>query len=160
MTEVEFGGFYEREYRAVVALAYALTGDRGVAADIAQDAFLAAWRDWDRVSAYECPEGWLRRVLVNMARSRWRRTRTEVRGLLRLSNERSGTGLAPSLESEAFWAEVRALPRRQAQVLALFYAEDRPVHDVAVVLGVSEGTVRALLHQGRQTLARRLKEDS
>src|SRR3972149_8430222 len=56
-----FESFYRGEYRAVVGLAYALSGSRLAAEDIAQDAFLAAHRQWDRVAFYEQPESWVRR---------------------------------------------------------------------------------------------------
>ena len=55
-----------------------------------------------------------------------------------------------------FWAAVRSLPRQQAAVLTLHYYEDLPVADIAVVLDLAEGTVKAHLHKGRAGLARRL----
>lgn len=58
-----------------------------------------------------------------------------------------------------FWAAVRSLPRRQAAVIALHYYEDLPVADIAAVLGIAEGTVKAHLHKGRESLARRLGAD-
>ena len=58
-----------------------------------------------------------------------------------------------------FWAAVRSLPRRQAQVVALFYLEDRAIADVAAILDMSPGTVKRHLHDGRRKLARRLQEE-
>jgi len=58
-----------------------------------------------------------------------------------------------------FWAAVRALPRRQAQVMALYYLEDRSVAQVAEILDVTLGTVKRHLHNGRQALARRLRSE-
>jgi DNA-directed RNA polymerase specialized sigma24 family protein len=55
-----------------------------------------------------------------------------------------------------FWRTVRSLPRRQAQVLALRYLEDRSDAEIAHILGCSEATVRAHLHNGRTELAVRL----
>jgi RNA polymerase sigma-70 factor, ECF subfamily len=52
---------------------------------------------------------------------------------------------------------VRALPRRQAQVVALHYLEDRPVAEIADALGIASGTVKKHLHDGRRELARRLE---
>src|SRR6476646_2194102 len=54
-----FEEFYEREFAAVVGLAYALSGNRSGAEDLAQEAFLLAHRDWDRVGTYGCV-GWSR----------------------------------------------------------------------------------------------------
>jgi RNA polymerase sigma-70 factor, ECF subfamily len=56
------------------------------------------------------------------------------------------------------WRAVRALPRRQAQVIALRYVADASVAEIAETLGLAEGTVKAQLHRGRQALAARLGE--
>ncbi len=151
---VSFESVYESERAALVGLALVLSGDTSVAEDLAQEAFLRLHERWGRVSQYENPGAWLRHVLVNLATSRRRRMLSEARALLRLNRERP-VGVALAWD-EAFWAVVRRLPRRQAQALALFYLEDHSVSDVAAILGCAEGTVRALLHQGRQALATRL----
>ena len=54
---------------------------------------------------------------------------------------------------------MRALPRRQAQVVALFYVDDRSVADIALVLECAEGTVKAHLHKARGALAVALDPD-
>ena len=59
-------------------------------------------------------------------------------------------------QHERFWAEVRQLPRRQAQVIALHYMYDLSVADVAATLGCAEGTVKVHLSRGRAALAPRL----
>lgn len=61
-----------------------------------------------------------------------------------------------SEESETFWAEVRRLPRRQAQSIALFYVYDLGVAEIARTLGCSEGSVKVHLSRGRAALASRL----
>ena len=59
-------------------------------------------------------------------------------------------------DGDRFWAEVRRLPRRQAQATALFYALDLPVSEVAATRGCAEGTVKAHLSRARSGLAVRL----
>ena len=147
---------YQRDYAAVVGLVYGLTGSRWVAEDLAQEAFLRAHRDWPRVEGMESPGGWVRRVALNLARSRWRRLRIETTARLRADSGRQSAHIDPDPESEAFWDEVRRLPSRQAQAIALHYVEDLPVSEIADVLGVADGTVKALLHQGRERLQRQL----
>ena len=51
----DFEEFYLHEYSTVVGLAYALSGSRWAAEDMAQEAFLAAHRNWDRIAEYEKP---------------------------------------------------------------------------------------------------------
>ena len=54
-------------------LAYALSGNRSLAEDLAQEAFLAAYRNWPRVSTYEQPGAWVRRIVANLSVSAFRR---------------------------------------------------------------------------------------
>jgi RNA polymerase sigma-70 factor (ECF subfamily) len=153
-----FEDFYRQEYRAVVALAYALSGNRWTAEDLAQDAFVAVHRDWARVAHLEHPASWVRRVVSNMAVSAFRRRVAEARALARLSRGSPRVAELPA-EAEEFWRVVRGLPRRQAQVVALFYLEDMAVADIAGVLGMATGTVKKHLYDGRQALAQRLRDD-
>ncbi|MGD2102634.1 MAG: SigE family RNA polymerase sigma factor [Acidimicrobiia bacterium] len=147
---------YQSDYATVVGLVYGLTGSRWVAEDLAQEAFLRAHRDWGNVGAMNSPGGWVRRVALNLARSRWRRLQTESAARLKISSSDHAPGPEPDAAVEGFWREVRRLPSRQAQAVALHYVEDLSVSEIAVVLGVAEGTVKALLHQGRQRLRRQL----
>lgn len=146
--------FFRDEYPAVVSLVYGLSGSRAAAEDVAQEAFLRAHRDWVRVEAMDSPQGWVRRVAINLATSRWRRLRAEASALARPSPDVSL--VPPDDHLSAFWQEVRRLPTRQAQAVALHYLEDMPVDEIAAVLGVAEGTVKALLSQGRERLRREL----
>ena len=59
-------------------------------------------------------------------------------------------------DGDRFWSEVRRLPKRQAQVTALFYALDLPVSEVAHTLGCADGTVKVHLSRARAELATRL----
>lgn len=148
-----FENFYRREYRPVVALAYALSGSRSGAEDLAQEAFIVAHRQWDRVGRFDRPDAWIRRVVANMAVSAYRRRVAEMKALSRLSGrEREAL---PELEPEdaEFWAKVRRLPDRQAQAVTLFYLEDRPVAEIATIMNCTENTAKAHLHKARKNLA-------
>jgi len=151
-----FEDFYEKEYSAVVGLAYALSGSRSGAEDLAQDAFLAAYSNWHRIAGYEQPGAWVRRVVANRSVSSFRRRTAEAKALALTALGRRSE--IPDLGSSDpdFWDAVRSLPRRQSQVVALFYLEDLPIADVADILEMSPGTVKRHLHNGRSTLRRRL----
>ena len=112
---------------------------------------------------YESPAGWVRWVTTNRCVSGFHKARHEIEALIRLGRTRPVAVDLPEPDRE-LWAAVRALPARQAQVLALVFMEDRRPAEVAAVLGVSEDTVRTHLRRGRLGLARRLgvpvKEES
>jgi RNA polymerase sigma-70 factor (ECF subfamily) len=81
-----------------------------------------------------------------------RRRVAEARALARLA-ARAAPPAELALEDDAFWRAVRALPRRQAQVVALRYVEDRSLADIAEILECAEGTVKAHLFKARHALA-------
>lgn len=143
------------EYRQVLALAMVLTGSRVLAEDVAQDAFAAAFESWDGL---ENPAGWVRSVVANKVRSGWRRVDAERRAVERLDHPMVVGGEFPA-ETEEFWGLVRSLPARQAQTIALFYLEDRPVSEIAEILGCGESTARVHLMRGRRRLAKLLGVD-
>jgi len=151
-----FDAFYGREMPKLVALARALCGP-AIAEDIAQEALLAAYRRWDDVARFDEPGLWVRRVCVNLATSFLRRRTIEARSVLRLAGRRTFPDMLP--EHETFWSHVRALPRRQAQAVALRYVYDLSVADVAATLGCSEGAAKVHLSRGRQALGRLIAAD-
>ncbi len=152
---LSFDAFYASEFEAVAGLAYALSGSRLAAEDLAQEAFLAAYRRWDEIGRYESPGGWVRRVVANRSVSVIRRRVVEAKALTRLAEP---VHRLPELSPEAcgVWRAVRRLPDRQAQVIALFYLEDLPLDDIASILDLSVETVRTHLRRARKKLARRL----
>jgi RNA polymerase sigma factor (sigma-70 family) len=153
-----FEDFFTAEYRRVVGLAAVLCGRRAVAEELAQDAFVAAFRRWERISGYDDPAAWIRRVTLNLATSAFRRRTREAKALIRLA-ARHHPSAELTVEDSQFWEVVRGLPSRQAQCVALRYLEDRSVADIAYVLGISESTVRVHLHHALTTLAVVLDED-
>ena len=79
-----FEVFYRREYTRMVAIARALLRSGASAEDLAQESFLAAHRQWDRIAGYDDPGAWVRRVLINRATSFHRRRGVEWRALNQL----------------------------------------------------------------------------
>jgi hypothetical protein len=88
------------------------------------------------------------RVALNLATSQLRHRAAEARAVARSGLRRASTAAPPEFEdAEPFWQLVRRLPPQQARVVALYYAADRSVAEVAEVLGLAEGTVKAHLHK-------------
>jgi RNA polymerase sigma-70 factor (ECF subfamily) len=150
-----FDAFARRQRRVLVAFAWTLTGDVGLAEDIAQEALHATWLAWDRDGGLDQPEAWARRVVANQATDRVRRAGRERRALGLVGARPDPAVDLPTTDHE-FWDAVRALPARQAQAIALHYLEDRPVAEIAQILGCAAATVKVHLHRGRRALVERL----
>jgi RNA polymerase sigma-70 factor (ECF subfamily) len=156
----EFDDFVRHARARLVGLAYSLTGDRGAAEDLVQDALLATHGAWSDVSA---PLAYARRTVVNLAATRVRSAGRERRAFVRwFGRGETFTELAP-VDAE-FWRAVAALPQRQREVIALHYVEDLPVADIALALDIAPGSVKSALHDARASLRRTLgihgEEDS
>lgn len=157
----DFATFYARHHTSTLAVVLALRGSDVPAEEIVQEAFLAAYRRWDDVAAMDRPDLWVHRVALNTATSRLRRLAAETRALARAAGRRDAdmTSVAPLPDDDLrFWATVRRLPRMQRQVVALHYAADLPVADVAAVLDCPEGTVKSRLHAARERYAALIAE--
>jgi RNA polymerase sigma factor (sigma-70 family) len=136
--------------------------DRELAEDLAQEALLRVAERWDHVGAMDRPDLYAVRVATNLATSWWRR---------RAVHRRAAPRLAASARDDAVWldpdgawsvsvrAAVAALPARQREVVALRFAADLAVADVAAVMGCAEGTVKALTHQALARLRTALGSD-
>jgi len=144
----QFEAFYQRERPGLLTLARALcrTSQPAVAEDIVQDAFVRALERWPQISRYDRPDLWMRRVTMNLATSRHRRLRTQVMGLTRLA-ARTDTIPALSENTTSILTEIRRLPTRQAQVIALKYIDDLSTEEIADVLEMAPGTVRTHLRR-------------
>jgi RNA polymerase sigma factor (sigma-70 family) len=162
-----FDGLYRAEWPAIVALGWSLTGSWATAEELAQDAFVDAYRRWDEVGRLDRPGAWVRRAVINRSASVHRHRAVERRGLARWSSrgqvdadvrssDRTGSAATDRVGDPAFWAAVRALPERQMACVTLHYLEDRSVAEIAEVLDCKAATVKVHLHRARQSLAERL----
>jgi len=159
-----FARLVHRYQDRAFTLARRLTGDPAQAEDLAQEAFLRVYRSLDRFDESRPFLPWLTTILRNLVRNLARKT-------LPMPVEVGGEGLDPQdsrapapperaarAERKArVEAEVARLPAKFREVVALRYLEDRPVRQVASLLGIPEGTVKTHLYRAREILRRRLR---
>ena len=154
----EFDDMYLHEYPQLVRLATVLCGRRDVAEEIVQDAMLKALARWSTVREYDKPGAFVRRIVLNDTTSAIAKRRAELKALVKIGRPRHEEWqLDP--EVDEFWRFVRLLTPRQAQVVALFYGDQQTTGEIAELLALAEGTIRATLAQARDSLrAQLLKE--
>ena len=151
----DFAEFYAATFARLTVQIHAFVGDHAEAQDLVQEAYCRAFARWPRVSTYDDPLGWVRRVAWNLAISRWRRMsllRTRARELA------PPDVAAPSAASVDLARALRRLPANQRQAVVLHYLADMSVADIVTFTGAAEGTVKAWLHRGRAALTSILAE--
>jgi RNA polymerase sigma-70 factor (sigma-E family) len=149
----EFAWLFRAEYTEVVRTAYLLTQDRGTAEDIAQEAFSQLYSHWKKVSHYDRPDAWVRRVAIRLCGKHMRK-----RGRARAELERREEAEEQHASDVDLARAVRSLPGSQRAAIVLFYFEDRPITEVAEMLGCSTSTAKVHLHRARKKLAEALGE--
>ncbi|MEO6713777.1 MAG: sigma-70 family RNA polymerase sigma factor, partial [Mycobacteriales bacterium] len=141
---VDFDAFFTRNYVPVVRTLWSYCGDRAVAEEAAQEAFVRASCQWRQVSAMTAPTAWLYRVARNEVNGHFRRLRARRRAIARhasaVAEEAADIDRAVSVRMA-----MRQLPERQRAVLALHYLADLPVAEIATVLDAPTGTIKSLL---------------
>jgi len=144
LQEAHIDGGFEALYLAhqvrCIRLATVIIGDRSIAEEIVQDAFIEVSRRWENL---DNPAGYLRTAVVNRCRNHLRR----------LEVSRRKAPPPPRLEVDApeldeLWTVLFRLPPRRRAALVLRYYEDLTVPEIARVLGCRPGTVSSLLHRG------------
>ena len=164
VTEAAGGGrlaeLYTRHAAEAIRLAYFLTGDRLLAEDLVQDAFvklagrLVHLRDPGAFDAY------LRRTVVNLANSHFRRRQVEREYLRHSATEPAAVANAPDTDRRhELWTDLQRLPARQRAAIVLRIYEDLPEARVAEILGCRPGTVRSLVSRGLAQLRIHVRSD-
>ena len=151
------GDLYVQHAPEGIRLAFLLTGDRALAEDLVQEAFarlvgrLRHLRDPGAFGAY------LRKTIVNLATSHFRRRRVERAYLERSAGARE-PGTNPNEElDQAMHDAVLRLPERQRAAMVLRFYEDLSDGQTAEHLRCSPGTVRSLVSRGMKTLRSELE---
>jgi RNA polymerase sigma-70 factor (ECF subfamily) len=159
----EFEALYQRHNKEVWAMAYARWMDADTALDIAQEAFLRLWKQWEAGESILNPRAWLLRVARNLAedlaKSSFRRNGTHPPQLM--NGVRSREPLpADALEREETFAQLRGvldqMPEADREILTLRYALDYDANEIADILAINATAVHMRLSRARQRLAERL----
>jgi RNA polymerase sigma-70 factor (sigma-E family) len=146
---------FERKYRPLCRLAHLMLGDRDAAEQVVMDAFVEIFSRWGTIRDVSKADAYLRRSVVNGARSTLRRRSLEARANA-LFHGRSQSTVPPALEASpdpAVLQAVRQLPHRQRAAVVLFFYEDLSEAQIAEILGCTVGTVKSQLSKARAKLA-------
>ncbi len=149
---------FQTDYDALLRFAYLVCGDRSVAQDLVQEAFVRVWRAGRRAEATN-PGAYARSTIVNLARSRFRHASVERRALPTIAERGVVQPHDPGARDE-IWVAMHELSPRERACVALRYYEDMTEQQTADALGVSAGTVKSLMSRAMTKLRAALGDRS
>jgi len=141
---------FNLHYARLVRSLTVICGNSEEAADAVQEAFVKAHLKWRKISTYDDPVGWIRRVAINKVRDGHRSRVRRDRAVERMGHQATLTSEQPAIDEVA--ELLATLPKQQRAAAAMFYVEQLTVLEIAEALEVSEGAVKFHLHQARQKL--------
>jgi RNA polymerase sigma-70 factor (sigma-E family) len=133
-------------------LAYFLVGDRDLAQDLVQEAFLKVFARWGNLREAHSFAAYLNRTIVNLTHKAHRRRRVERRYL---DKQPRLEAVAPEPDYETadeLWRQLQLLPQRQRTAIVLRYYEDLSDHQAAEAMGCSETAIASLVQRALGTL--------
>jgi RNA polymerase sigma-70 factor (sigma-E family) len=138
--------------QALLRFAYVLSGDAHLAEDLVQEVLARMHRRWDRITAMEHAEAYVRTAIARQYLS-WRRRRSAGEAILAEVPEPAAFAEPQQrvLARDQMWRLLAGLPRAQRAVLVLRFYCDLPDDEIATLLGCGESTVRS---QAARALAR------
>jgi DNA-directed RNA polymerase specialized sigma24 family protein len=147
--ETGFAEFYRASYQRCLRAVIAGAGRPDLAEDLVAEAFTRALVSWRTVRDHPAPEAWVVRTALNAGTSWWRWHRREVPlgDHDAAAPQRWEPGLGPGI-----LAALRALPKRQREVIALRVFLDLDIATTARLLGIAPGTVGAHMSRAVSTL--------
>src|SRR5437762_1805640 len=156
-----FGWIVTRYQSLLCSLAYSATGSLSQSEDLAQETFIAAWKQLADLREPEKRRSWLCRISRNLTYDAGRRQgrepihKAEPLEEIRESPapERLPSDYTISREEEAIlWRSIERIPENYREPLVLFYREHQSVEKVAAALDLSEDAVKQRLSRGRNLL--------
>jgi RNA polymerase sigma-70 factor, ECF subfamily len=147
---------FRQSYTSIVQSLALVGGDLAAAEDATQEAFAQAWMSWSRISRYDNPGAWVRRVAINKVRNAHRSRLRGEAAVHRMSSEVS-LGLSPAEQESDLILGLQRLPYKQRLCAVLFYVDGLSTAEVAQAMGISQGSVSQHLNRARTALRTHLE---
>lgn len=155
LTPATVEALFRQSYRSIVQALALAGGDLAAAEDATQEAFAQAWVRWSRISRYDNPAAWVRRVAIHKLRNAHR---SRLRGEAAVQRMNYEVASAPPSEPESdLVLGLQRLPNKQRLCAVLFYLDGLSTAEVAQAMGISQGSVSQHLNRARTALRSHLE---
>lgn len=173
-TQREFERLFLRSQRRAYNLAYRLTGNAADAEDVAQDAYVRAWHNFETYDSSRSFEGWLFRIITNRVIDMRRRQKrvpmysldTPVQGDDEgqpLAHEFAAPDSNPQdivlnpIMDEKLQQALASLPTDYRTAILMCDVEQKSYQEIAIAMRCAIGTVRSRIHRARVMLRKQLE---
>jgi RNA polymerase sigma-70 factor (sigma-E family) len=150
---------YMRNAPSALMTAYFLTGNRDLAEDLVQEAFVRVTGRFEHLRTPDAFPAYLRRTIVNLFTSQLRRRALERDWIQRQPTTEPPVFVDEPETRDELWQALAVLPPRQRAAVVLRYYEDLPEREAARVLGCSTGALHQLVTRATTTLRDHLSGD-
>lgn len=148
----------------VLRTAYFYLGDRHLAEDVSQEAFLRAYKNWKKFRGDSSVKTWIIKITINCCHDKRRKKSSKEQPV---DTSQFDTPLSFNLEQEVLkkmestrvLKNMLRLHRRYQEVLYLYYYLDLSTSEIAKTTGTREGTIRTRLHRARSLIAELIREE-
>jgi len=147
---------FRQSYGSIVQSLALAGGNLAAAEDATQEAFAQAWVSWSRISRYDNPGAWVRRVAINKLRNA-HRSRLRGEAAVRRMNSEEASGTSPAERESDLVLGLQRLPYKQRVCAVLFYVDGLSTAEVADAMGISQGSVSQHLNRARTALRTHLE---
>jgi RNA polymerase sigma-70 factor (sigma-E family) len=158
LEEDAFRAFFERHHAELARFAWMLIGERAAAEDIASDAMLAVWRQWDQARRARSQIAYARGIVANLVKARIRAAVRERRRNMLFWQRPDAADGPDAADAAAAAVDVRAaldrLPLRRRACVVLRHSLELSERETAEALGISVGTVKSQTSKGLAELRR------
>ena len=154
----DFSTAIGRELPKAYRVAGYILGDATEAQDAVSESLERAWIAWPRLRDPEAAHSWYWQILINVCRTRLRKRRSSpIRDLDEASDLSSEDPFRSSLARDSVGRALSLLGPDHRVVIVLRYWEQLTVPEIAMRLGIPEGTVKSRQHNALETLRRELQ---
>lgn len=163
--KASFDLLYEKYKNMALHTAYLITGNLSDSEDVVQDTFVKVWLHCRELKNDSGFKAWMMQILVRTAYKSGKKKSRELPDeeiLQKADKGQSFSSMEQVIareEADMIAGAVRSLPVKQRAVVVLYYYQEYSVSEIAVMLGVLEGTVKSRLHTARKLLRKSLAKE-
>jgi RNA polymerase sigma-70 factor (sigma-E family) len=158
--DLSFDDWVEVRVPALLRFAYLVTGSQHAAEDAVQAALTRACERWPRVRRTTDPDAYVRRMVVNAHISAWRRSGRRELSVAEVRDTELADHATVVATGDAAWRVCGTLPPQQRAAVVLRYYEDLGYAEIALILGVTQATVRSHVHRALAAMRAELEGEA